>query len=65
MSSLIRREPRRAESVELFDRFDRMFDEWRHELPLRWPLFPSRGTAVGTIPVDEYQDDDGVLVVRK
>ena len=64
MASLIRRDPRRAEPIELVDRFDRMFDEWMHELPIRWPLFPGRGTGVGMIPVDEYQDDDGALVVR-
>jgi HSP20 family protein len=63
MASLIRREPRRSEPVELFDRFDRMFDEWMHDLPFRWPLFPGRGTGAGVIPVDEYEDD-GALVVR-
>jgi HSP20 family protein len=63
MAGLIRREPRHAESVDLFDRFDRMFDEWMHEFPLRWPLLATRWTGIGTIPVDEYQDD-GTLVVR-
>lgn len=63
MASLIRREPRSAESVDLFDRFDRMFDDWMHEFPVRWPLVATRLTGTGMIPVDEYQDE-GALVVR-
>lgn len=64
MASLIRREPRRAEQVDIFDRFDRMFDEWMHEFPLRWPLFAGRAsTGAGMIPVDEYEEE-GALVVR-
>lgn len=46
-----------------FDRFDRMFDGWTREFPLRWPLLATRWTGAGMIPVDEYRDD-GTLVVR-
>lgn len=64
MTSLIRHEPEHAESVDIFDRFDRMFDEWRRELPFRWPLFAGRGwSGAGMIPVDEYKEE-GALVVR-
>jgi HSP20 family protein len=64
MASLVRREPRHAESVDFFDRFDRMFDEWTREFPFRWPLFAGRGwTGAGMIPVDEFQEE-GALIVR-
>ena len=64
MASLMRREPRATESVDLFDRFDRMFDEWTRELPVRWPALAARWSGTGMIPVDEYQDED-TLVVRE
>ena len=64
MVSLLRREPREVEPVDIFDRFDRMFDEWMPEFPFRWPLFAGRGwTTTGMIPVDEYTEE-GALVVR-
>jgi HSP20 family protein len=58
----MRREPRH-DVVEVFDRFDRMFDDWMHELPFRWPVLTGRWTGAGMIPVDEYQEE-GALVVR-
>lgn len=62
--SLIRGEPKRGELVDVFDRVDRLFDEWTRELPFRWPLFAGRGwSGAGIIPVDEYQEE-GALVVR-
>ncbi|HEX5366220.1 MAG TPA: Hsp20/alpha crystallin family protein [Acidimicrobiales bacterium] len=63
MANLMRREPRAGESTDLFDRFDRMFDEWTRELPFRWPLFAGREASSAMIPVDEFQDG-GDLVVR-
>jgi len=55
---------RDLEAALVFDRFDRMFDEWMREFPFRWPLFPGRTwSAAGLVPVDEYQED-GALVVR-
>ena len=63
MASLMRRDPRH-DVVEVFDRFDRMFEEWMRELPFRWPVHTGRGwTGAGMIPVDEYQEE-GALVVR-
>ena len=63
MASLMRRDPRH-DVVEVFDRFDRMFEEWMRELPFRWPVHAGRGwTGAGMIPVDEYQEE-GALVVR-
>jgi HSP20 family protein len=60
MTSLVRHEPQRG---ELGDFFDRMFDEWTRAFPFRWPLFPGRGwTGAGTIAVDEYQEEDALVV---
>jgi HSP20 family protein len=62
--SLIRREPQRGEAVDVFDRVDRLFDEWTRERPFRWPLFAGRGwTGARMIPIDEYREE-GALVVR-
>jgi HSP20 family protein len=63
MTSVVRHEPQRGELVDIFDRFDRMFGEWARELPFRWPLFAGRGwTGAGLIPVDEYQEEDALVV---
>lgn len=62
--SLIRREPQHGEVVDVFDRVDRLFDQWTREFPFRWPLLEGRGwTGAGMIPVNEYQEE-GALVVR-
>jgi HSP20 family protein len=62
--SLIRREPQRGEAVDVFDRVDRLFDEWTREHPFRWPPFAGRGwTGARMIPIDEYREE-GALVVR-
>ncbi len=64
MATLMRRGPRHAGQVDIFDRFDRMFDQWIREFPFRWPVFAGRGwIGAGVIPVDEYQEE-GALVVR-
>jgi len=61
MAGLIKREPK---PLDVFERFDRMFDEWSRTLPFRWPTW----TAVDwpeaeVIRVDEYAKD-GELVIR-
>jgi HSP20 family protein len=64
MTKLSRREARHIEPADLFGRFDRMFDDWMHEFPVRWPMLAGRGfMPTDMIPIDEYQDD-GTLVVR-
>lgn len=53
-----------AESLDLFDRFDRMFDDWARLLPFRRPAFFGRDWfAEDMIKVDEYRED-GTVVVR-
>ncbi len=61
MAGLLKREPR---SVDVFDRFDRMFDEWMKGMPFRRPmLFGREWAAEDVIRVDEYREN-GNLVIR-
>lgn len=61
MPGLLKRETR---PVDVFDRFDRMFDEWMRGLPFRRPgLFGRELAADELIRVDEYRSD-GELVIR-
>ena len=48
----------------VFDRFDRMFDEWMSVLPFRRPtIFGKTFVPAEVIRVDEYQEN-GTLVVK-
>jgi HSP20 family protein len=61
MAGLLKRE---AKSVDVFDRFDRMFDEWMKGLPFRRPaVFGRDWETEDMIKVDEYREN-GNLVVR-
>ena len=61
MAGLLKHE---AKPVDLFDRFDRMFDEWTKSLPFRRPMFFGRDWAGDEmIRVDEYREN-GDLVIR-
>jgi HSP20 family protein len=61
MAGLLKSEPK---SVDVFDRFDRMFDEWTKSLPMRWPTFFNREwPAKEMIRVDEFREN-GTLVIR-
>jgi HSP20 family protein len=60
MAGLLKRE---AKTVDVFDRFDRMFDEWTKSLTWRRPLPFARDWAGDMIPVDEYREN-GDLVIR-
>lgn len=61
MAGLLKRENK---PVDVFDRFDRMFDEWMKGLPFRRPAPLGREwTGEDIIRVDEYRED-GNLVVR-
>lgn len=61
MAGLMRREPK---AVDVFDRFDRMFDEWMRSIPFRRPMLAAREWAgEDVIRVDELRDGD-TLVIR-
>lgn len=61
MVGLLKREPK---PVDVFDRFDHLFDEWTKSLPMRWPTFFGREwPEEEMIRVDEYRED-GALVIR-
>ena len=61
MAGLLKRE---GKPVEVFDRFDRMFDEWTKSLPWRrGPLFGYDWASENVIRVDEYREN-GNLVIR-
>lgn len=61
MAALTKHEPV-VERVGMFDRFDRMFDDWMKLLPLRRPMFGRMWTDE-LIRVDEFRDN-GTLVIR-
>ncbi len=64
MPGLRKRESRTVEPVDVFDRFDRMFDEWTRVLPFRHPRLFARGwMPEELIRVEEYREQ-GTLVVR-
>jgi HSP20 family protein len=53
-----------TKSVDVFDRFDRMFDEWTKSLPFRRSaLFGHDTTGEHLIRVDEFREN-GNLVIR-
>ena len=58
MAGLLKREPRELEQLDLFDRFDRMFDEWTKVLPFRRAYVPEE-----LIRVDEFHEG-ATLVIR-
>lgn len=63
MAGLLKRE--HTEPLDIFERFDRMFDDWMRAFPVRWPVLTRRGWMPDEmIRIDEYRDDDGSLVVR-
>ena len=64
MAGLRKREPRELERLDMFDRFDRMFDEWRKVLPFRRAtMFGREWVSEDMIRVDEFHEN-GTLVVR-
>ena len=50
------------EGVEVFSRFDRMFDEWAQMMPFRLMPFPRWGEAGNLIRVEEYREDVTLLI---
>ena len=64
MTALLKREPKHPERVDVFDRLDRLFDDWMEVRPFRRPaaLFQDWLTE-DMIRVDEFREE-GTLVVR-
>lgn len=61
MTGLLKHE---GKPVDVFDRFDRMFDEWTKSLPFRRPALVGHDMASGhMIRVDEFREN-GNLVIR-
>jgi HSP20 family protein len=61
MTALAKREPR---PLAMFDRFDRMFDEWSKHLTSRWPMtIGGEWPTDQVIRVDEFREN-GTLVIR-
>jgi HSP20 family protein len=58
--ALLKRESHIPESVDVFGRFDRMFDEWTRILPFGGS---TRSSTDDVIRIDEYRED-GALVIR-
>ena len=64
MAGLLKREPREVERFDVFDRLDRMFDDWMRALPFRRPTwFGGDWFGEDMIRVDEFREN-GTLVVR-
>lgn len=65
MTGLLKRESKPIEPVDLFSRFDRMFDHWVRAFPFPRPVSVAgiEWMPEDLIRVDEYQED-GVLVVK-
>ena len=61
--ALLRREPTEVESVDVFDRLDRVFDEWMRGFPFRRPFCTGRGWRTeDLIRVDQYREKDEFVV---
>jgi len=65
MPGLLKREPKHAEAVDLFSRFDRTFEQWIKAFPFPRPfsLAGMEWMSEDLIRIDEYRED-GVLVVK-
>lgn len=61
MPGLMKREPH-EEAADVFNRFDRLFDEWTRTV-FRPVPFPRWWGAEALIPIEEYREE-GTLVVR-
>jgi HSP20 family protein len=61
--ALLRRDPTDVESVDVFDRLDRMFDEWMRGFPFRRSVGTGRGWPTeDLIRVDQYRERDEFVV---
>jgi HSP20 family protein len=63
MAELVKRSEREPRSIDVFDRFDRLFDEWTRMLPFRRPSLLSRPFfGEDVIRVEERREKDAVVV---
>jgi HSP20 family protein len=60
--ALLKREPSQTESVDVFDRLDRMFEDWMRGFPLRRGLFDRDWPTEKMIRVDEYREGDQLVI---
>lgn len=61
--ALLKRESAEVEPVDMFDRLDRMFDDWMKGFPFRRPFLTGRGWPTEElIRVDQYQEKDELVV---
>jgi HSP20 family protein len=58
--ALLKREPSESESVDVFDRLDRMFEDWMRGFPLRRGLLDWPSEKM--IRVDEYREKDQLVI---
>lgn len=64
MTGLLKQEHKPTERVEVFDPFERMFDDWTKMFPFRRSMLaPPTWAASEMIRVDEFREN-GSLVVR-
>jgi HSP20 family protein len=64
MAGLVKKGDTKVERMDVFDRFDHMFDDWMRVLPRRRPLLFGRDwMAEDVIRVDEFREN-GNLVLR-
>ncbi|MGA8297337.1 MAG: Hsp20/alpha crystallin family protein, partial [Acidimicrobiales bacterium] len=60
MAELVKREPKRAESIDFFDR---VFDDWTRLMPFRRPwLFGRELVGDDVIHVDEFRKGDELVI---
>ena len=60
MTDLMKREPR---STDVFDRFDRLFDDWARMMPFRRPNVLGRALlAEDVIRVEEHHEKDAIVI---
>jgi HSP20 family protein len=63
MVRLVKQEPKEVEPVDVFHRFDRMFDDWTKMLPFRRPTFFGREwLPEEMIRVDEFRENEALVV---
>jgi HSP20 family protein len=60
--ALLKREPSESESVDVFERLDRMFEDWMRGFPLRRGLLERDWPGEKLIRVDEYREKDQLVI---
>ena len=64
MAGLMKRDTKGTQPVDIFDRFDHLFEDWAQMLPFRRPLGGTRAwMSEDAIRVEQFKED-GTIVVR-